>query len=53
MAKEKSAVQEQVDSKLSPEKLKQLNLAVEALEKQFGKGSIMRLGDDAIVQVQV
>jgi recombination protein RecA len=53
MAKEKSAVQEQTDSKLSSEKLKQLNLAVEALEKQFGKGSIMRLGDDAIVQVQV
>jgi recombination protein RecA len=34
---------------VDPEKLKQLNLAVEALEKQFGKGSIMRLGDDSAV----
>lgn len=34
-------------------KLKQLNLAVETLEKQFGKGAIMRLGDDsAIMNVQ-
>ena len=32
---------------VDPAKLKQLNLAVEALEKQFGKGSIMRLGDDS------
>ncbi|NTV16070.1 MAG: recombinase RecA [Chlorobiaceae bacterium] len=32
---------------VDPAKLKQLNLAVEALEKQFGKGAIMRLGDDS------
>ncbi|ABB23163.1 recombinase RecA [Pelodictyon luteolum] len=38
---------------VDPAKLKQLNLAVEALEKQFGKGAIMRLGDDsAVMQVQ-
>ncbi len=38
---------------VDPAKLKQLNLAVEALEKQFGKGAIMRLGDDsAIMKVQ-
>ncbi len=30
---------------VDPAKLKQLNLAVEALEKQFGKGAIMRMGD--------
>ena len=32
---------------VDPAKLKQLNLAVEALEKQFGKGAIMRMGDDS------
>ena len=32
---------------VDPAKLKQLNLAVESLEKQFGKGAIMRLGDDS------
>ncbi|TCD47854.1 recombinase RecA [Chlorobium sp. N1] len=37
---------------IDPAKLKQLNLAVDALEKQFGKGAIMRLGDDSIIQVQ-
>jgi recombination protein RecA len=38
---------------IDPAKLKQLNLAVDALEKQFGKGAIMRLGDDsAVMQVQ-
>ncbi len=34
---------------VDPAKLKQLNLAVDALEKQFGKGAIMRLGDSAAV----
>ena len=37
---------------VDPAKLKQLNLAIETLEKQFGKGSIMRLGDDSPIQVQ-
>ncbi|NTW51330.1 MAG: recombinase RecA [Chlorobiaceae bacterium] len=38
---------------VDPARLKQLNLAIEALEKQFGKGSIMRLGDDsAILPIQ-
>ncbi|KHD89674.1 MAG: recombinase RecA [Bdellovibrio sp. ArHS] len=33
-----------VDSKVNNEKSKALELAVSAIEKQFGKGSIMRLG---------
>lgn len=33
-------------SKLSPEKTKALESAVSSIEKQFGKGSIMRLGDE-------
>lgn len=38
---------------VDPARLKQLNLAIESLEKQFGKGSIMRLGDDSpIMHVQ-
>ncbi|MCE1273652.1 MAG: recombinase RecA [Chlorobiales bacterium] len=38
---------------VDPARLKQLNLAIESLEKQFGKGSIMRLGDDsAIMHIQ-
>ncbi len=38
---------------MDPAKLKQLNLAMETLEKQFGKGVIMRLGDAAVMPVQV
>ena len=38
---------------VDPARLKQLNLAIETLEKQFGKGAIMRLGDDSpIMHVQ-
>ena len=36
---------EQIPVAVDPLKLKQLNLAVEAVEKQFGKGAIMRMGD--------
>jgi recombination protein RecA len=37
----------QQSTAVDPARLKQLNLAIESLEKQFGKGSIMRLGDDS------
>ncbi|MFN3344059.1 MAG: recombinase RecA [Chloroherpetonaceae bacterium] len=53
MAKEKTATKEKDPlSNINPEKKKQLDLAVESLEKQFGKGTIMKLGDDAAMQVQ-
>lgn len=53
MAKDKSATKEKDHfSNIDPEKKKQLELAVETLEKQFGKGTIMRLGDEAMMQVQ-
>ncbi len=53
MAKEKNATKEKDPlSGINPEKKKQLDLAVDALEKQFGKGTIMKLGDDAAMQVQ-
>ncbi len=38
---------------LDREKLKTLEVAVGQIEKQFGKGSIMRLGSDRIVEVSV
>ncbi|ACF46963.1 MULTISPECIES: recombinase RecA [Prosthecochloris] len=41
------------NKEMDPAKLKQLNLAMETLEKQFGKGVIMRLGDAAVMPVQV
>ena len=46
MAKEKET------SALSPEREKALKLAIEKIEKDFGKGSIMRLGDKTAVSVE-
>lgn len=53
MPKEKATdkAAEKAFDKISAEKRKQLDLAVEALEKQFGKGTIMTLGDDANMQI--
>jgi recombination protein RecA len=36
---------------ISPEKLKAINFAMEQIDKQHGKGSIMRLSDSRVVQV--
>ncbi|MCK9300139.1 MAG: recombinase RecA [Bacteroidales bacterium] len=35
------------------EKLKALQMAMEKIEKSYGKGSIMKMGDDKVVDVQV
>ncbi len=51
MAKDKAA--DKTLDKISAEKRKQLELAVDALEKQFGKGTIMKLGDTADMQIPV
>lgn len=37
---------------MNAEKLKALQLTIDKLEKSYGKGSIMRMGDDAIDQVE-
>ena len=37
----------------SPEKLKALQLAMQKIDKEFGKGAIMKLGDDKIEDVPV
>ncbi|NIT14122.1 MAG: recombinase RecA [Candidatus Dadabacteria bacterium] len=42
-------MQEAADSKSLEEKEKTIELAISSIEKQFGKGSIMRLGSDAIL----
>ncbi len=34
------------------EKMKALQLTIDKLEKSFGKGSVMRLGDEAVIQVE-
>ncbi|MDX2127921.1 MAG: recombinase RecA [Chloroherpetonaceae bacterium] len=48
MAKEKLAEKAQDKGpKMDPEKKKQLDLALDTIEKQFGKGTIMKLGDEA------
>lgn len=46
----KEAKQE-TQPKISEEKLKAVKLAIEQIEKQHGKGSIMRLSDTNVVQV--
>ncbi len=38
---------------INPDKVKQIDAAVAQIERQFGKGSIMRLGVDEKVQVEV
>ncbi|HMC96539.1 MAG TPA: recombinase RecA, partial [Flavobacteriales bacterium] len=38
---------------VNKEKLKALQLTMDKMEKTFGKGAIMRMGDDAIEQVEV
>src|SRR3546814_386817 len=39
-------------SDVKTEKLKALQLTLDKLEKEFGKGTIMRLGDSPIVKVE-
>ena len=38
---------------VNKEKLKALQLTMDKMEKTFGKGAIMKLGDDAIEQMEV
>jgi recombination protein RecA len=38
---------------INKEKLKALQLTMDKLEKTFGKGAVMKLGDDAVEQVEV
>jgi recombination protein RecA len=40
-------------AEINKDKLKALQLTMDKMEKTFGKGAIMRMGDDAIEQVEV
>ncbi len=40
-------------AEISKEKLKSLNLTLERLEKTYGKGSVMRMGDNSIETMEV
>ncbi len=40
-------------TEINKEKLKALQLTMDKMEKTFGKGAVMKLGDDVIEQVEV
>ncbi len=46
------AVKDKETTSISEEKNKALKLAIEKIEKDFGKGSIMKLGDRPLVNVE-
>ena len=50
MAKEKLQEQNSEDSKVNPEKLKAVEYAISQIEKEFGKGSIMRFSEDSVIK---
>ena len=47
------AKKEELDNIAGNEKLRALQAAMEKIEKNFGKGSIMKLGDDSFEEVEV
>jgi recombination protein RecA len=50
MAKEKT---ESADALINKEKFKALQSTIEKIEKSYGKGSIMKMGDSAIEEVEI
>ena len=50
MVKEKTETEKKSDNS---EKLKALQAAMDKIEKNYGKGSIMKLGDNNVEQVDV
>jgi recombination protein RecA len=53
MAKEKEKEETQEQPSANAEKLKALRAAMDKIEKSYGKGSIMKLGDEKIENVEV
>lgn len=51
MAKNDKALK--IGAEVNPDKLKAVNLAMDQIERQHGKGSIMRLSDQQVVDVEV
>lgn len=44
---------EQKDDKINKEKQKALRATMDKIEKTYGKGSIMKMGDEEVVQTEV
>lgn len=53
MAKKDILVEENDKPGVNPEKLKALRAAMDKIDKNFGKGSIMKLGDDKIENIDI
>ncbi|GFH41927.1 protein RecA [Lactococcus hodotermopsidis] len=53
MAKKKAKNLDDITKKFGEERDKALNIALKEIEKDFGKGALMRLGDKAAQKVQV
>ena len=53
MAKKDELNFENGNNLASGEKLKALQAAMDKIEKSFGKGSIMKMGDESVEQVEV
>ena len=53
MAKKDELNFENENNMASSEKLKALQAAMDKIEKSFGKGSIMKMGDESVEQVVV
>ena len=47
------AKKEEIENTAASEKLKALQAAMDKIEKSFGKGSIMKLGDDSVEEIDV
>ena len=44
---------EEKDNKINKEKQKALRATMDNIEKTYGKGSIMKMGDEEVVQIEV
>ncbi len=54
MSKEKdNATEQNKDKAINKEKMKALQMTLDKIEKSYGKGTIMKLGDSAVVPVDV
>ena len=53
MAKEKEEKNIQAEGGANADKLKALRAAMDKIEKSYGKGSIMKLGDEKIESVEI
>lgn len=53
MAKEKEIIDKNEVNAVNPEKLKAVEHAIAQIEKEFGKGSIMRFSEDSVIKTEV